>query len=172
MFRLDFYLNVMNFLSPRLLWWIMVRLDRYLIVMNYVSPRLLFNRYKSCPSSSSSSISSPRGSLGHHRWFCNQFSSFFPVLHCPLGLVELQACPFLDVVFPPFPLSALSSHLFLCLPCLPTSSSLCLVFPPLPLFALSCSPFHSESGFTKTVIWNLTTCILPGFDLRRWPGGS
>ena len=53
-------------------------------------------------------------SLGHHRWFCNQFSSFSPVLHCPLGLAELQACPFPGVVFPPLPLSALSSSLFHC----------------------------------------------------------
>ena len=36
-------------------------------------------------------------------------SIFFPVFHCPLGLAELQACPFPDVVFPPLPLSALSS---------------------------------------------------------------
>ena len=35
--------------------------------------------------------------------------SIFTVLHCPLGLAELQACPFRDVVFPPLPLSALSS---------------------------------------------------------------
>ena len=61
---------------------------------------------------SSSSIPWPRGSLGHHRWFCNQFSPFFPVLHCPLGLAELQACPFPDVVFPPLPLSALSASPF------------------------------------------------------------
>ena len=53
-------------------------------------------------------------SLGHHRWFCNHFPPFFPVLHCPLGLGELQACPFPDVVFPPLPLSALSSSLFHC----------------------------------------------------------
>ena len=33
----------------------------------------------------------------------------FPALHCPLVLGELQACPFPDVVFPPVPLSALSS---------------------------------------------------------------
>ena len=50
----------------------------------------------SSSSSSSSSLSlipSTRGSLGHHRWFCNQFSPFFPVLHCPLGLAELHpAC--------------------------------------------------------------------------------
>ena len=35
--------------------------------------------------------------------------SIFPVLHCPLGLAELQACPLPDVVFQPLPLSALSS---------------------------------------------------------------
>ena len=40
--------------------------------------------------------------------------SIFPVLHCPLGLGELQACPFPVVVFPPFPLSALSSSSFHC----------------------------------------------------------
>ena len=40
--------------------------------------------------------------------------SIFPVLHCPLGLAKLQACPFLDVVFPPLPLSALSSSPFHC----------------------------------------------------------
>ena len=39
-------------------------------------------------------------------------SSIFPVLHCPLGLGELQARPFLDVVFPPLPLSASSSSPF------------------------------------------------------------
>ena len=38
--------------------------------------------------------------------------SIFPVLHCPLGLGELQTCPFLDVVSPPVPLSALSSSPF------------------------------------------------------------
>ena len=42
------------------------------------------------------------------------FFPFFPVLHCPLGLVELQARPFPDVVFPPLSLSALSSSPFLC----------------------------------------------------------
>ena len=36
-------------------------------------------------------------------------SSIFSVLHCPLGLCELPNCPFLNVVFPPLPLSALSS---------------------------------------------------------------
>ena len=38
--------------------------------------------------------------------------SIFTVLHCPLGLAELQACPFPDVVFPPLPLSALSTSPF------------------------------------------------------------
>ena len=35
-----------------------------------------------------------------------QFPPFSPVLHCPLGPDELQACPFPDVVFPLLPLSA------------------------------------------------------------------
>ena len=35
-------------------------------------------------------------------------------LHCPLGLAEIQACLFPDVVFPPLPLSALSSSPFHC----------------------------------------------------------
>ena len=52
--------------------------------------------------------------MGHHRWFCNQFPPFFSVLHCPLGLDKLQACLFPEVVFPPLPLSALSSSLFHC----------------------------------------------------------
>ena len=40
--------------------------------------------------------------------------SIFLVLHCLLGLAELQACPFPNVVFPPLPLSALSSSPFHC----------------------------------------------------------
>ena len=70
--------------------------------------------FTSSSSSSSSSIPKPWGMLGHYRWFCNQFSPFFPVLHCPLGLAELQACPFPGVVFPPLTLSALSSSPFHC----------------------------------------------------------
>ena len=46
--------------------------------------------------------------------FTTSFSSISPVLHCPLGLGELQACALLDVVFPPLPLSALSSSPFHC----------------------------------------------------------
>ena len=40
--------------------------------------------------------------------------SIFPVLHYPLGLTEFQACPLPDVVFPPLPLSDLSSSPFHC----------------------------------------------------------
>ena len=65
-------------------------------------------------SSSSSSNPWPRGLLGRNRWFCNQFSPFFHVLHCSLGLAELQACSFPDVVFLPLPLSTLSSSPFHC----------------------------------------------------------
>ena len=39
---------------------------------------------------------------------------FFPVLHYPLGLGKLQACPFPDIAFPPLPLSTLSSSSFHC----------------------------------------------------------
>ena len=57
-----------------------------------------------------SPIPQPRGSLGQHRWPHNQFfSPFICVLHCPLGLGELQTCPFPVVVFPALLLSALSS---------------------------------------------------------------
>ena len=38
----------------------------------------------------------------------------FSVFPCPLGLAELQACPFPDVVFLPLPLSASSSSPFHC----------------------------------------------------------
>ena len=47
----------------------------------------------------------------------DQFPPFSSVLHCSLGLSELhclQACPLPDVVFPPLPLSALSSSPFHC----------------------------------------------------------
>ena len=40
--------------------------------------------------------------------------SIFPVLHYPLGPAELQAYSFPDVVFQPFPLSALFSSPFHC----------------------------------------------------------
>ena len=50
----------------------------------------------------------------HHWWFHSHFPPFFPVLHCPRGLGELQACPFPDVVFPPLLLSTLPSSPFRC----------------------------------------------------------
>ena len=58
--------------------------------------------------------------LNHEgRWgttddFATSFLHFPLSLHCPLGLAELQACPFPDVAFPPLPLSALSSSPFHC----------------------------------------------------------
>ena len=53
-------------------------------------------------------------SLGQHRWLHNQFPPLSSVLHCPLGLGKLHACPFVDVVSQPLPLSALSSSPFYC----------------------------------------------------------
>ena len=44
----------------------------------------------------------------------SQCPPFFSVFHWPLGLGELQACPFPVVVFPPLFLSTLSSSPFLC----------------------------------------------------------
>ena len=59
-------------------------------------------------SSSSSSIPQPRGSLGHHRWFCNQ------ILHFSLFSTALWDLPNSRPVHS----LMLSSHLFLCTPCL------------------------------------------------------
>ena len=42
------------------------------------------------------------------------FLHFCLFFHCPLELGELQACPFPDFIFPPLPLSALSSSPFRC----------------------------------------------------------
>ena len=46
--------------------------------------------------------------------FIYPFTAFFPVLHRPLGLDDLQACPFPGAVSQPLPLSALSSSPFHC----------------------------------------------------------
>ena len=54
------------------------------------------------------SIPESLGSFGHHRWFRNQFPPFFHVLHCPWDLANSR----------PVHSLGLSSHLFLCLPCL------------------------------------------------------
>ena len=51
--------------------------------------------------------------MGSHRWLRNQFPPFSSFLHYPLGLGELQACPFPYVVFPFLP-SALSSSPYHC----------------------------------------------------------
>ena len=86
--------------------------------------------------------------MGHYRWFRNQFPPFLPNLHYTLGLGELQACLFPDVVFPPLPLSALSS-----------------------------SPFHSvlKDGFGQT--WWAGDMTIPlqwsrGHRVVRLPSGS
>ena len=55
-----------------------------------------------------------KGRWGTKDDFATSFFPFSPVLHCPLGLAELQAYPFPDVVFPPFHLAALSSSPFHC----------------------------------------------------------
>ena len=52
--------------------------------------------------------------FGAPQMILQSVSSIFPVFHCPLGLGKLQACPFSDVVFPHFPLSALSFSPFHC----------------------------------------------------------
>ena len=52
--------------------------------------------------------------VGAQQMILQPVSSIFPVLHCRLVLGELQACPLPDVVFPPLPLSALSSYPFHC----------------------------------------------------------
>ena len=86
-------------------------------------------------------ISTGRTRFTHHlspnrrgRWgitddFTTSFLHFSPsVLHCPQGLGELQACPFL----------MLSSHLFFCL--------LCLLYPVLvPLKMVLARPDESET---------------------------
>ena len=52
--------------------------------------------------------------VGAPQMILQPVSSIFPCSHCPLGLGELKACPFPDVVFPPLYLSALSSSPFHC----------------------------------------------------------
>ena len=47
--------------------------------------------------------------VGAPQMISQPVSSIFPVLYCPLGLGELQARPFPNVVFPPLPLFAFSS---------------------------------------------------------------
>ena len=59
-------------------------------------------------SSSSSSIPYPLGSLGHHRWLRNQFSPFSLFSTALWDLPNSR----------PIHSLLLSSHLFLCLPCL------------------------------------------------------
>ena len=55
-----------------------------------------------------------KGCWGTTDDFTTNFLHFFSVLHCSLGLGELQSRPFPDVVFPPLFLSAFSSSPFHC----------------------------------------------------------
>ena len=50
--------------------------------------------------------------VGAPQMISQPFSSIFPCSPLSSGTCELQACPFPDVVFPPLPLSALSSFPF------------------------------------------------------------
>ena len=122
----------------------------------------------SLSSSALSYIPYPRGSLGHHSWFRNQFSPYFAVLHCPMRLGELKACPFRDVVFSPL----------LCRPCLLSSSTVpckmildrpdeqetCPYHFGLRLFTIvrssSCGP-RREAGdvWCLPPVWNLRAVI-------------
>ena len=52
--------------------------------------------------------------VGAPQMISQPVSSIFLCSRLPLGLGELQACPFLDVVFPPLFMSALSSSPFHC----------------------------------------------------------
>ena len=53
--------------------------------------------------------------VGAPQMILQPVTSIFPCSpHTPLGLGKLQACPFPDVVFPPLPLSAVSSSPFHC----------------------------------------------------------
>ena len=52
--------------------------------------------------------------VGAPQMISQPVSSIFPCSPLPSGTAELQVCPFPDVVFPPLPLSALSSSLFHC----------------------------------------------------------
>ena len=68
-------------------------------------------------SSSHHHLSPNRESWGITDDFTTSFFHFSLFSHCFLGLGELQACPFPDVVFPPLFLSAFSPTPFFTVPC-------------------------------------------------------
>ena len=76
-----------------------------LLIFTFPSVHLTFSSHRSL---------NREGRWGTKDDFATSFLHFFPVLHCPLGLAELQDCPFPDIVFK-------------------TSSSVCFVFFPLSL---------------------------------------
>ena len=67
-----------------------LRTNHYVCTRHLCPKMTLLRLIGHTSSSSSSSTPYPKGLLGHHRWFHNQFRSFFSVLHCPLGLGQLQ----------------------------------------------------------------------------------
>ena len=81
-------------------------------VQNSTATLVLKEKRRYHASYSPSPVPQLRGSLRHRRWLHNQFPPFFSVFHCHLGLGELKAYPFPDVIFPLLPLSALSSSPF------------------------------------------------------------
>ena len=102
--------------------------------------------------------------------------SIFPALHCPLGSAELQACPFPTGVFPPRPLSALSSSPFHCARLQkrldPRNTIIIIIYPLIarvvgvpqmilkPIFSIfPCSPL--PSGTCRTTGLSIPCCCLP-----------
>ena len=65
-----------------------------LLIFTFPSVHLAFSSHRSL---------NREGRWGTKDDFVTSFLHFFPVLHCLLGLAELQDCPFPDVVFPPLP---------------------------------------------------------------------
>ena len=82
--------------------------------------------------------------IGTPKTTSQPISSTFSVLHCPLGLSELQACPFPDVVFPP-----------LFLPCL------------LPPFTVPCKMVSAKPDEQETCLHH---CSLRLFIVRSLCG--
>ena len=106
-------------------------------------------------------LSSPLSLSRQGRWgttdISQPVSSIFPVLHYPLGLGELQTCPFSDVVPPPLSLPCLlppftvPCKMVLAFPCYPNSRWFWLSMLPSPKMVLAfpcypnprwCWPFH------------------------------
>ena len=84
-----------------------------MIAVNAILMNLPMNGWRSLPSFTYSLMINCEGQCGTTDDFSISFLHF-SVLHCPLGLGKLQACPFPDNVFPPLLLCALSSSASQC----------------------------------------------------------